>query len=95
MTWDYLIETAKGWMDSHFWFGAANSYIWLGIGCLALLAVFEIMERNARLKKQRMSPMRSREPSKDKLVADSEVTNSKQTKADQHKARRLPQRKTT
>ena len=73
MTWDYLIETAKGWMDSHFWFGAANSYIWLGIGCLALLAVFEIMERNARRKKQRMSPMRSREPSKDKLVADSEI----------------------
>ena len=51
--------------------------------------------RRARRKKQRMSPMRSREPSKDKLVADSEVTNSKQTKADQHKARRLPQRKTT
>ena len=92
-SWDSLIETAKGWADS--WFGTANSYIWLGIGCLALLAVFEIIERNARRKKQRMSRMPSREPSRDKLVAASEVTNSKQTKADKHKARRLPQRKTT
>jgi hypothetical protein len=90
-----LIETAKGWADSYLWFATADSYIWLGIGCLALLAFFEIIERNARRKKQRMPRMRSREPSKDKLVADSEVTNSKQTKADQHKARRLPQRKTT
>jgi hypothetical protein len=90
-----LIESAKEWTDSHIWFGAANSYIWLGIGCLALLAVFEIIERNARRKKQRMSAMRSKEPSKYKLVAAGEVTNSKQTKADQHKARRLPQRKTT
>jgi putative tryptophan/tyrosine transport system substrate-binding protein len=59
-----------------------------------LLLGIEVIEI-VRRKKQRMPRMRSREPSKDKLVADSEVTKSKQTKADQHKARRLPQRKTT
>ena len=63
MTWDYLIETAKGWMGLPFWFGAANSYIWL----------------------------RNRMP----RLPCWKCSESKQTKADQHKARRLPQRKTT
>jgi hypothetical protein len=58
--WDYLIESAKGWAapyvaDAYSLFGRADSYwfIWSGIGCLVLLLVFEISERNARLKKQR------------------------------------------
>jgi hypothetical protein len=69
--WDYLIESAKGWADS---------YIWFGIGCLALLAVFEIIERNARRKKQRHSLDRIRD------------ITSKQRKADQRKVQ--PRRKT-
>jgi hypothetical protein len=58
--WDYLIESAKGWVapyiaDAYLLFGRAESYwfIWSGIGCLVLLLVFEIIERDARRKKQR------------------------------------------
>ena len=48
--------------DSYIWF------IWSGIGCLVLLLVFEIIERNARRKKQRNG---SQPLSKDKLVTAS------------------------
>jgi hypothetical protein len=60
--WDSLIESAKGWADpyiadAYILFGRADSniwFIWFGIiGCLVLLLVFEIIERNARRKKQR------------------------------------------
>ena len=59
--WNYLIESAKGWAesyiaDAYLLFGRADSYywfIWSGVGCLVLLLVFEITERNARRKKQR------------------------------------------
>jgi hypothetical protein len=59
--WDYFIESAKGWADpyiadAYLLFGRAGShvwFIWFGIGCLVLLFVFEIIERNARRKKQR------------------------------------------
>jgi hypothetical protein len=86
-SWDYLIESAKGWADpyiadAYILFGRANIYILLGIGCLALLAVFEIIERSARRKKQHS------------LGRIREIT-SKQRKADQRKerARPLPRRK--
>ena len=59
--WDYLIESVNGWAgpyiaNAYVLFGRAESYIWFiwsGIGCLVLLLVFEIIERNARRKKQR------------------------------------------
>ena len=55
--WDSMIESAKGWADpyiadAYILFSRADSYIWFGIGCLVLLLVFEIIERNARRKKQ-------------------------------------------
>ena len=65
MTWsagrDYLIESVNGWAgpyiaNAYVLFDRADSYIlfiWSGIGCLVLLLVFEIIERNARRKKQR------------------------------------------
>ena len=56
--WDYLIESVKGWAhpyiaDAYILFGRADWFIWSGIGCLVLLLVFEINERNAHRKKQR------------------------------------------
>ena len=59
--WDYLIESVNGWVgpyiaNAYVLFGRAESdiwFIWSGIGCLVLLLVFEIIERNARRKKQR------------------------------------------
>ena len=59
--WDYLIESVNGWVgpyiaNAYVLFGRADSHIWFiwsGIGCLVLLLVFEIIERNARRKKQR------------------------------------------
>jgi len=65
VTWsagrDYLIESVNGWAgpyiaNAYVLFGRADSYIWFiwsGIGCPVLLLVFEIIERNARRKKQR------------------------------------------
>jgi hypothetical protein len=58
--WDSMIESAKGWADpyiadAYILFGRAASFwfIWLGIGCLVLLLVFEIIDRNARRDTQR------------------------------------------
>lgn len=58
--WDSMIESAKGWAnpyvaDAYMLFGRAASFwfIWLGIGCLVLLLVFEIIDRNARPDMQR------------------------------------------
>ena len=73
--WDYLVESAKGWADpyiadAYLLFGSANWFIWSGIGCLVLLLVFEIIDRNARRQKQhgRVASL-----SKDKLAAASKL----------------------
>ena len=96
--WDSMIESAKGWADpyiadAYILFGRAASFwfIWLGIGCLVLLLVFEIIDRNARRDTQRNTAGTNKVlPSKDRLVATAELAsepNSKQRKADLRKVR--------
>jgi len=85
--WDYLIESVKGWADSnifdaYFLFARAGFYIWLiwlGIGSLFFLLVFEIIDRNDGGKKQR-NVADATTPKQQIQVGGRRRTNQHQTK---------------
>jgi hypothetical protein len=88
--WDYLTETVKGWADPYIadafiLFGRADWFVWSGIGCLVLLLVFEIIDRNARGKKHRN--VADATASKQRQVGGRRRTSQLQTKFQTKKSR--------
>jgi hypothetical protein len=86
-----LIESVKGWAhpyiaDAYILFGRADWFIWSGIGCLVLLLVFEIGERNAHRKKQR-NVADATTPKQQTQVGGRRRTNQQKTKFQTKKSR--------